>query len=204
MALRLSEILEHDAPHLGITNRKRLLAFYDEVKAALKEGRLTPEGGAMPTSLNELMALLPGEQVPARRDRDLTDWAVENDHKYAAFLGAWRARTSADGPRRHKPRGVAAPLCQAVTRLQAVREGSAKKAELGVAVDTFLDVYALSQHALRLPRIDRALPKGLPEGIELDEQRVFLGDDGKGTYVGLVQRRKERGEQVTNASNGLR
>ena len=64
MALRLSEILEHDAPHLSITNRKRLLAFYDELKAALKEGRLTPEGGALPTSLNELLALLPGEQTP--------------------------------------------------------------------------------------------------------------------------------------------
>ena len=50
MALRLSEILEHDAPHLSITGRKDLLAFYDALKAALKEGRLTPEGGALPTS----------------------------------------------------------------------------------------------------------------------------------------------------------
>ena len=66
-------------------------------------------------------------------------------------------------------------------------------------MDTFLDVYALSQHALRLPRIDRALPEHLPEGIELDEQRVFLGNDGKGSYVGLVQRRKERGEQAPEA-----
>ena len=87
---------------------------------------------------------------------------------------------------------------QAVTRLEAVRARGEKKADLEAAVDTFLDVYTLSQHALRLPRIDRALPAGLPEGIGLDEQRVFLGDDGKGTYVGLVQRRKERGEQVTD------
>lgn len=199
MALRLSEILEHDAPHLGITNRRRLLAFYDELKAALREGRLTPEGGAVPTSLNELLALLPGEQTPLKRDRELTDWAVENDHNYAAFLDAWRARMSADKPRTPKPRGVAAPLHQAVTRLEAVRARGGKKADLEAAVDTFLDVYALSQHALRLPRLDRSLPTRLPEGIELDEQKVFLGDDGKGTYVGLVQRRKGRGEQVTDA-----
>jgi hypothetical protein len=199
MALRLSEILEHDAPHLGITNRRRLLAFYDELKAALKEGRLTPEGGALPTSLNELLALLPGEQTPLKRDRELTDWAVENDHKYAAFLDAWRARISVDKPRTPKPRGVAAPLYQAVARLEAVRARGGKKADLEAAVDTFLDVYALSQHALRLPRLDRALPEHLPEGIELDEQRVFLGDDGKGTYVGLVQRRKGRDEQAPEA-----
>lgn len=196
MALRLSEILEHDAPHLSITKRKRLLAFYDEVKVALKEGQLTPEGGAVPTSLNELLALLPGDQTPAKHDRELTDWAVENDFKYAAFLATWRARISADEPRSHKPRAIAAPLYQAVTRLQAIRSGGAKKAELERAMDVFLDVYALSQHALRLPHIDRVIPAGLPEGIELDEQRLFLGHDGKGTYVGLVQRRKGRGEET--------
>ena len=196
MALRLSEILEHDAPHLAIINRKQLLAFYDEMKAALKEGRLTPEGGALPTSLNELLALLPGEHTPLKRDRELTDWAVDNDHKYAAFLNAWRDRISIGKPTARKPRAIAAPLYQAVTRLQTVRERSAKKAELEAAVDSFLDVYALSQHALRLPRIDRALPAGLPEGIELDERKAALGNDTKGTYVGLVQRRKGRGEET--------
>ncbi len=45
MALRLSEILEHDAPHPGITNHKRLLAFYDELKAALRGGPLDAGGG---------------------------------------------------------------------------------------------------------------------------------------------------------------
>lgn len=142
------------------------------------------------------MALLPGEQTLLRRDRELTDWAVDNDHKYAAFLDTWRARMVPTS-RTPKPRAGAAPLYQAVTRLQTMREGGVKKAELETAVDVFLDVYTLSQHALRLPRIDRALPAALPEGIELDEQRVFLGDDGKGTYVGLVQRRKGRGGQVT-------
>ena len=191
MALRLSEILEHDAPHLGITNRGQLLAFYDALKTALKEGRLTPEGGAVPTSLNELLALLPGEQPPLKRDRELTDWSVENDPQYAAFLDAWRARTAAPS-KGYKPRAIAAPLHQAVTRLQAVRKGTAKKAELEGAVDTFLDVYALSQHALRLPRLERALPTGLPEGLERDAQKVDLGHDAKGTFVGLVAKRQGR------------
>lgn len=194
MALRLSEILEHDAPHLSITNRKQFLVFYDLLKTALKEGRLTAEGGALPTSLNELLALLPGEQALLKRDRELTDWSVENDLKYAAFLDAWRAQLPVAEPRAYKPRAVAAPLHQAVTQLQKVREGSAKKADLEAAVDTFLDVYVLSQHALRLPRIDRTLPAGLPEGIEHDAQKVALGSDPKGAYVGLIQRRAGRGE----------
>lgn len=195
MALRLSEILEHDAPHLSITNRKQLLAFYDEIKAALKEGRLTPEGGAVPTSLNELLALLPGEQTPLKRDRELTDWAVDNDYKYAAFLDTWRAQT-VSVPKTPKLRAIAAPLHQAVTRLQAVQARGAKKAELEAAADVFLDVYALSQHALRLPYIDRTVPAELPEGIAFDEQKVSLGNDAKGTYVGLVQRREDKGEQT--------
>lgn len=195
MSLRLSEILEHDAPHLAITNRKQLLTFYDAIKAALKEGRLTPEGGALPTSLNELLALLPGEQTPLKRDRELTDWAVDNDPKYAAFLNAWRAR-KVPTSRMPKPRAIAAPLHQAVTRLQTMQEGSVKKAELGAAVEVFLDIYVLSQHALRLPRIDRALPSHFPEGIKLDEHKVALGNDTKGMYVGLVQKRERKGEQA--------
>ena len=197
MALRLSEILEHDAPHLGITNRRQLLAFYDALKTALKEGRLTPEGGALPTSLNDLLTLLPGEQAPAKRDRDLTDWSVENDSEYAAFLDAWRARTTTR-PKSYKPRAVAAPLHQAVTRLQVLRSDGSKKAELETAVDTFLDVYALSQHVLRLPRLDRELPTVLPEGFELDTQKVGMGNDSKGTYVGLVQRRRGKEEPVSD------
>lgn len=66
--------------------------------------------------------------------------------------------------------------------------------ELGAAVDVLLNVYALSQHALRLPRIDRALPAELPEGIEHDANKVTLGNDAKGTYVGLVQKRGAKGE----------
>lgn len=195
MALRLSEILEHDAPHLGIANRKQLLAFYDALKTALKEGRLTPEGGAVPTGLNELLALLPGEQPPLKRDRELTDWSVENDLQYAAFLDAWRARTA--GPSKaYKPRAIAAPLHQAVTHLQSVRGGPAKKAELEGAVDTFLDVYVLSQHALKLPRLERVLPPGLPEGIKVDAQKVGLGHDAKGTYVGLTSKRQGRGDEA--------
>ncbi len=193
MALRLSEILEHDAPHLSITNRRQLLAFYDEIKGALKEGRLTPEGGAVPTSLNELLALFAGEQVPLKRDQELTDWAVDNDYKYAAFLDSWRAQTISL-PRTPKLRAIAAPLHQAVTRLQAVQARGTKKAELEEAVNVFLDVYVLSQHALRLPYIDRAVPAELPEGIELNGQKVALGNDEKGTYVGLVRRRDSRGE----------
>lgn len=195
MSLRLSEILEHDAPHLAITGRKQLLAFYDAIKAALKEGRLTPEGGALPTSLNELLALLPGEQTSLKRDRELTDWAVDNDPKYAVFLDAWRAR-KVPTSRMPKPRAIAAPLHQAIMRLQALQASGAKKAELGAAVDAFLDIYVLSQHALRLPRIDRALPTHLPEGIELDERKVALGNDTRGTYIGLVQKRERKGEQA--------
>lgn len=189
MALRLSEILEHDAPHLGLTNRKQLLGFYDALKTALREGRLTPEGGALPTSLGELLALLPGEQPSPKRDQELTDWSVENDLKYAAFLDRWRALSAA--PKPYQPRAIAAPLHGAVTRLQDLNTGGAKKAELEAAVTHFLDVYALSQHALRLPRIERKLPSELPKGTELDAQKVFLGEV-KGTYVGLVQRRKEK------------
>lgn len=195
MALRLSEILEHDAPHLGITTRKQLLAFYDALKAALKAGRLTPEGGAVPTGLNELLVLLPGEQPPLKRDRELTDWSVENDLQYAAFLDAWRTRTAAPS-KAYRPRAIAAPLHQAVTRLQTVRGGPAKKAELEGAVDTFLDVYALSQHALRLPRLERALPPGLPAGIEVDAQKIGLGHDAKGTFVGLVAKRQGRSDKA--------
>lgn len=198
MALRLSEILEHDAPHLGIANRRQLLAFYDLLKAALKEDRLTPEGGAVPTSLNELLALLPAEQPPLKRDRELTDWSVENDLQYAAFLDAWRAHTAAPS-KAYKPRAIAAPLHQAVTRLQAVREGTAKKAELEGAVDAFLDVYALSQYALRLPRLERALPTGLPEGVEFDAQKVGLGHDAKGIFVGLVLKRQGRSDKAQDA-----
>lgn len=197
MALRLSEILEHDAPHLGITNRRQLLAFYDALKTALKEGRLTPEGGAVPTGLNELLALLPGEQPPLKRDRELTDWSVENDSDYAAFLDAWRIRSAAPS-KAYRPRAVAAPLYGAVTHLQALRSGGSKKAELEGAVDTFLDIYALSQHALKLPRLERPLPTGLPEGLELDTQKFTLGNDPKGTYVGLVPKRQGRGGKASD------
>lgn len=61
-------------------------------------------------------------------------------------------------------------------------------------MNTLLDVYALSQHTLRGSRSDWVLP----EGIEHDERRVVLGNDARGNYVGLVQRRKGRGEQVTD------
>ncbi len=185
--VRLSEILEHDAPHLGITDRKQLLAFYDALKTALREARLTPAGGALPSSLNELLALLPGEPKPAKRDRELTDWSVDNDLKYAAFLEAWRARVSVTKAGA-KPRAVAAPLFQAVTRLQTLKAQGAKKAELTAAVSTFLEVYALSQHALRLPPLAGPLPERLPEGIKMDPQ-VTLGRDAKGVYVGLVKRK---------------
>lgn len=193
MALRLSEILEHDAPHLGVTTRRQLLAFYDALKTALREGKLTPEGGALPTSLNELLTLLPGTQPPLKRDRELTDWAVDNDHHYAAFLDGWRARNAAV-PKTSTIRPVAAPIYQAVVRLHTLRTGTTKKAELENAVDVFLDVYALSQHALRLPALDRPLPKELPAGISHDAQRVALGDDAKGGYVGLVRRRETKRE----------
>ena len=39
----------------------------------------------------------------------------------------------------------------------------------------------------------------LPEGFELDPQKVGLGNDPKGIYVGLVQRRKGREEPVSDA-----
>ena len=185
--VRLSEILEHDAPHLGITDRKQLLAFYDALKTALREARLTPAGGALPSSLNELLALLPGEPKPAKRDRELTDWSVDNDLKYAAFLEAWRTRVSVTKAGA-KPRAIAAPLFQAVTRLQTLKAQGAKKAELTAAVSTFLEVYALSQHALRLPPLAGPLPERLPEGIKMDPQ-VTLGRDAKGVYVGLVKRK---------------
>ena len=71
MSLRLSEILEHDAPHLGVTSRKHLGAFYDALVDALRQGQLTPEGGALPTTLNTLLALLPGEQPPLRWDKEI-------------------------------------------------------------------------------------------------------------------------------------
>ena len=185
--VRLSEILEHNAPHLGITDRKQLLAFYDALKTALREARLTPAGGALPSSLNELLALLPGEPKPAKRDLELTDWSVDNDPKYAAFLEAWRTRASATKAG-SKPRAIAAPLFQAVTQLQTLNAQGAKKAELTAAVSTFLEVYALSQHALRLPPLAGPLPERLPEGIKIDPH-VTLGRDAKGVYVGLVKRK---------------
>ena len=49
------------------------------------------------------------------------------------------------------------------------------------------NVHALSQHALRLPRLERALPTELPEGTELDAPKVGLGGVG-GTPVGLILR----------------
>lgn len=189
MPLRLSEILEHDAPHLHITTRRQLLAFYDALVGALKEGALTPEGGALPTTLNSLLRLLPGDPAPAKRDRELTDWSVENDARYAAFLEAWRARKatrSADGP---KPRALAAPLYQTVRTLETLRSGPSKKADLEAAVDTFLAVYRVSQHALRLPPLPGDVPGQLPEGVVLDERKVTLGRDPKGTYVGLVRKK---------------
>lgn len=179
--------MEHDAPHLHITNRRRLLAFYDALVSALKKGDLTPGGGAVPSSLNAFLTLLPGEHTPAKRDRELTDWSVENNPEYAAFLNTWRARTT--GPAKSpKPRAIAAPLHQAVTQLQKLQAGGSKKAELRDAVNVFLDTYALSQHALRLPVIERTLPEQLPREITLDEQRVALGYDDKGDYVGLVKK----------------
>ena len=187
MSVRLSEILEHDAPHLHISNRKRLLAFYDALVDALKKGELTPGAGALPSSLNALLQLLPGDQTPAKRDRELTDWSVENDLGYAAFLDKWRAQTPGQAPKTAKPRAIAAPLHQAVTQLQALTASGTKKAALTYAIDVFLDTYALSQHALRLPVIERALPKQLPPEISLGEQ-VTLGNDDKGNYVGLIRR----------------
>lgn len=187
MSVRFSEILEHDAPHLHITNRRRLLAFYDALVGALKRGDLTPGAGALPSSLNALLKLLPGDQTPAKRDRELTDWSVENDPGYAAFLAGWRTQTPGPTTKIAKPRAIAAPLHQAVTQLQALQVSSTKKAALAHATDVFLDTYALSQHALRLPVIERALPRALPPEISLGEQAT-LGDDGKGNYVGLVRR----------------
>jgi len=193
MPVRLSEILEHDAPHLSITNRRRLLSFYGAMVEALKKGELTPEGGALPTTLNTLLALLPGHQSPAKRDRELTDWSVENDARYAAFLDGWRARTAASRTRAPKPRAVAAPLHQAVTHLKTLRAQGAKKADLEGAVDVFLELYALSQHVLRLPDVGLAPPRELPEGIEVDESRVSLGNDAHGRYVGLIRKRRGGG-----------
>ncbi len=187
MSVRLSEILEHDAPHLHISNRRRLLTFYDVLVDALKKGDLTPGAGALPSSLNALLKLLPGDQAPAKRDRELTDWSVENDLHYAAFLDKWRAQTPSPTTKTAKPRAIAAPLHQAVTQLQALQASSTKKAALAHATDVFLDTYALSQHALRLPVIERTLPKQLPPEISLGEQ-VTLGDDSKGNYVGLIRR----------------
>ena len=60
-------------------------------------------------------------------------------------------------------------------------------------VVSVLDVYVLSQHALRLPRLERALPAGLPQGTELDEPKVGPGEVG-GTYVGLIPRHQRSDE----------
>ena len=201
MSVRLSEILEHDAPHLYITNRRRLLAFYDALVDALKKGELTPAGGALPSTLNVFLKLLPGEHTLAKRDRELTDWSVENNHEYAAFLGTWRARLSGT-TRTPKPRAIAAPLHQAVTRLQALQGTGTKKADLVHAVEVFLDTYTLSQHALRLPAVGRTLPKQLPPEIALDEQKVVLGDDSKGNYVGLVKRPTRVGKAEVKGGEG--
>ncbi len=126
----------------------------------------------------------------------MTDWSVENDLKYAAFLDAWRTQMTVQRSAAPKPRAVAAPLHQAVTRLQLLHTAGSKKAELERAVEVFLDVYALSQHALRLPALERELPKRLPEGISLDEQKVTLGNDAKGTYVGLLRRSQKSPEKA--------
>lgn len=55
---------------------------------------------------------------------------------------------------------------------------------------------ALSQHALRLPYIDRTVPAELPEGIAFDEQKVSLGNDAKGTHKGRMQRQEGEGKQA--------
>jgi hypothetical protein len=187
MSLRLSEILEHDAPHLGITTRKHLTAFYDVIVHALRQGELTPEGGALPTTLNILLALLPGEHAPLKRDKEMTDWSVENDAKYATFLDRWRSTVRETPKQGRKVRAIAAPLHQAVIALQKLEQRSPKKAELEGAVRTFLEVYALSQHALNLPDIDRPIPTQVPAGIALDETKVKLGES-KGIFVGLLRR----------------
>ncbi len=57
------------------------------------------------------------------------------------------------------------------------------------------NVYALSQHALRLPRLERALPAELPDGTELDAPKVGPGEVG-GTYVGLVPRHQGSNESA--------
>ena len=168
--------------------------FYDSIVAALRQGELTPEGGALPTTLNALLELLPGEQPPAARDREMTDWSFENDLKYAAFLDVWRTKMVSVATKAPRPRAIAAPLHQAVTQLQAVQTGGGKKADLDHAVSVFLNVYALSQYALRLPTIERNLPRQLPQGIALDERKVMLGNNAKGTYVGLVRRQAAKSD----------
>lgn len=188
MSLRLSEILEHDAPHLGIRSRQTLLRFHDALVDALRNGELTAEGGALPTTLGTLLALLPGTHTPPKRDRNMTDWSIENDHKYAALLERWRSAAD-QGRKGRKVRPVAAPFQQAVNRLREAELSGGKKSELQDAVRSFLDVYALSQHALGLPPIERALLRQLPEGVEFDDRAVALGDDDAGKYVGLVRRR---------------
>lgn len=121
----------------------------------------------------------------------MTDWSVENDTKYAAFLDSWREQIKAQPSKMRKPRAIAAPLHQTVTRLQSLVQGGAKKADLEVAVEVFLDVYVLSQHALKLPMLERALPSHLPPTVELDSSKVTLGNDAKGKFVGLVKRTAE-------------
>lgn len=67
----------------------------------------------------------------------MTDWSVENDANYAAFLDRWRSSVRATPRQGRKIRAIAAPLHQAVAKLQALEQSGAKKAQLEEAIKTF-------------------------------------------------------------------
>ncbi len=65
----------------------------------------------------------------------------------------------------------------------------------GHAVMTTYPVGVWQVVQLRLPRLERPLPTELPEGIKLNAQKVSLGNGPTGVYVGLVERRRGRGNE---------
>lgn len=115
MTLRLSEILERDALHLMYHLTKAPECVLRRDGRGPEAGELMPEGGALPITLNAALALLPNEHPPLKRDKEMTDWSVENDAKYATFLNQWRLQIDASPKQGRKVRAIAEPLHQTIT-----------------------------------------------------------------------------------------
>lgn len=159
MAVRFSELITD--PRFGVKSRRSLKALYNEVREAVREGRLNLEGHSLPTTMNAFIEALGGRVKPLAADSDVVDFSIAEDEKFEAWAGG-RLGTRVRG----KTTYVSAPsreLLHGIQGLERAREasmlkGSAKKEEIvshlsdmQAAISEFLSTYDNVRRQLKLP-----------------------------------------------------